>query len=622
MNTLFLVVNGITLTLSIAILLVILLFDIRRSTNQLFALFIFANVMWQSGFIFLQIQSFLVFDNPIIRLAGSLSSVGFVGTNLLLYGFLVAMLNLYVHFPFRFLFFTSATIILGFTTLSSLSAPISNLPFFFYLTFSAVSLYLLWQYQQRLFPQSLRWGTILFIMGQGLLFLNLSLGLHTVGTMVASFATLVMGFALVQQDLIYPVVLRNKQLETMHDVSLAISTRVTTDALLNEIVGRATDWIGADAAVLYLAKEEELSIVAVQELPAQVLARVASEKSIAKTVLSSGKAFLIAQYYRERIAIQDELSDIADTFGSLAATPLLYDGMVIGVLVVISSRQGRVFTQDDVELLALLASQAAVAIVHDKLFNQQVLATQQLTELDRLKSELVRMTSHDLKNPLQAALANLDLLREDLINIENEDVTHSMDNIEKQLIRMQRIIGGVLDIERVKGMTKPNEVCTPHEIIENAIEETRHTAKEQQISIVYNKPTTKTTDFLGDPVLFERAIVNLIDNAIKFSKKSDTITIEIHEDKDFITFAIRDTGIGIPKEMQEKIFERFYRGQQRGAEHVSGTGLGLSLVKTVIESHHGKIYVHSNEGIGTTFFVSIPKYHPEKHYLHKEEIHE
>lgn len=608
MNVLLLI-NGVALTLSIAILLVILLFDIRRSTNQFFALFIFFNVLWQGGFLLLQTQSIIILDKQTIRTVTQITSAGFAGTHVLLYGFLAMFLNVYPAQFLKFFLLVGVLLVLGIAVFWGASTSSGSTTLFFYLIFGTMSAYLLWRYQQRIANKGLLWGAALFILGQGMLFSNASLGLDTLGVTLAACATLIMGFALVQQDLIYPVVLRNQQLEAMHDVSLAIASRVTKDALLHEIVGRATGWIGADGALLYLSQpDSSLKIAALQHLPQTLLNQEASPNSLACLVADKKQPLLVARYYRERANNQDELAAFADTFGSVAAMPLLYDDVILGVLLVISGRQSRVFSQYDVELLSLLASQAAVAIAHDKLFNEQLLAAKQLTELDRVKSEMVRMTSHDLKNPLQAALANLDLLREDLYALKDSDIVQSVENIERQLVRMQKIISSVLDLERVKSIIKRTDLCFYEDIVASAIEEIRQAANSKEITLVYNAPAVALPPFLGDRILFERAVANLLDNAVKFTPHGGQVSLKLYEERSMLVLAISDTGIGIPQEMQSKIFERFYRGQQKGAEHSSGTGLGLSLVKTVVESHDGSVYVESSEGKGSTFYVKVPKH--------------
>jgi len=230
----------------------------------------------------------------------------------------------------------------------------------------------------------------------------------------------------------------------------------------------------------------------------------------------------------------------------------------------------------------------------------------ELKELDRIKTEVVRMTSHDLKNPLQAAIAYIDTLRDDLADhLEPAILTESVDKVEKQLHKMTRIITGVLDIERMRRGVKLSEECDIEAVIHAAVHEWQDVAGEKNITLT-DDIAMKLPGIPGDTSQLERAISNLIENAIKFTPHGGQIGVTAHGSRSMIQISVRDTGIGIPASIQSRIFDPFYRGQQKGAEHVSGSGLGLNLVKTVIESHKGHVEVESLDGQGATFHVYLP----------------
>ena len=229
----------------------------------------------------------------------------------------------------------------------------------------------------------------------------------------------------------------------------------------------------------------------------------------------------------------------------------------------------------------------------------------QLKELDRIKSEMVRMTSHDLKNPLQAAMANLELLQEDLMAGEHDDAWDSVTVIDKQLQRMERIIRGILDLERVKSGRLSLEMCSPSRIVNSVIYELRERAFDGKITLE-TEVAADLPEFSCDIEQFERAIINLVENAIKFTPPGGMVTLRAKMVDGELVFEIQDTGVGIAPDLQTRVFDRFYRANQKGMEHVTGSGLGLSLVKAVIENHHGKVWLQSEPGVGTTFFVSMP----------------
>ena len=231
----------------------------------------------------------------------------------------------------------------------------------------------------------------------------------------------------------------------------------------------------------------------------------------------------------------------------------------------------------------------------------------ELKELDRLKSEMVRMASHDLKNPLMGALANVELLKEDLIGSGNRDAQKAIAVIDRQLERMRSIIIGILDIERMNKGVSRSDICDPRIMIEKAIHELDYMIDHRQVTISVHF-AEKLGTFMGNREQFERVIVNLIENAIKFSLDAPRVEISAFDKDDKVVIRIQDNGVGIPDDLKDSIFDRFFRGNQTGVEHITGSGLGLSFVKTVVENHDGQIVLESEENTGTTFSLLIPSF--------------
>lgn len=719
---LLLIANAFALALSLSFLIIILWYDIRRATYQFFALFLFLIVIWNTGYVFLQANSLMGGTFGLQNLIFGLINIGYTGSSAALYALCVALIGAPLRF-FRWAAFlgillaVSLNVLVAFNQtgpgVGAVAAPIS-FNALFYLLFDGVVLYILWRYRRTLQNPVFSLGCVIFVCGQGLGLLNQELGVSSASVLVGSVGCLVISFSFVRKELINPLVSRNEQLETLHEVSIAISQRIATADLLGEIVARAAAWLQADGAVFFMTADTHLEIAATYQMPATTIGQRAVPGGLARAVEAQQSSLLLA-HYRQDWKGAEEFAALSDTFGSVIATPLLYDNQVIGVLIVIASIQGRVFSREDIRLLELLAAQASVAIAHDRLFNARVQLTNQiqlardqlhtvlantntpvialdrelnimftnksadqlmkqwqkenegavlqqvvhhfvpkdprrvlhdirqfgvhifemklhdkvflchvarwgqirtegwvavlhdvteLKELDRIKSEMVRMTSHDLKNPLQAALANIDLLKDD-VDPKNYEMALSVANVERQLMKMQRIISGILDLERVKMGVQLTEICSVADLARRAMDELYDIANDKQISLVVDMPTSGL-EFMGDKSQFERAAANLIDNAIKFTPVGGTVTVRSFQVGSVIEMQIEDTGVGIPEELQDRIFERFFRGRQAGIEHVSGSGLGLSLVKAVIESHNGTIQVKSQIGQGTTFIIRLP----------------
>ncbi|MBN1201401.1 MAG: GAF domain-containing protein [Anaerolineae bacterium] len=229
----------------------------------------------------------------------------------------------------------------------------------------------------------------------------------------------------------------------------------------------------------------------------------------------------------------------------------------------------------------------------------------QLKELDRLKSQMVRMTSHDLKNPLQAAMSYVELLTEDGKSIFTDDMQEYVDIIWMQLTRMYRIISGILDLERVQAGTPAFELCALPGVLRRVFEEMDSQAQAKGL-VMRLVVDSKLPPVLGDQQQLGQAFINLVENAIKFTPSGGEVEITAEADSRHVLVHVADTGIGIPLEEQPRVFDRFFRGKQQGLVHTGGSGLGLSLVKAVVDRHNGEISLDSEQGRGTVVHVKLP----------------
>ncbi len=733
LTSLTLLLNGLTLALSLSFLLITLWQDTRKELSQFFAIFLFMVTLWNGGSLLLQAASLVEGAPGLATIAISLMELGFAGSSAAIYALTAIIAGVHTR-RFRMLAFVSLVIVLGYQVLLIVSnaplrldrlengifsyqlQPLSTL---FYLIYDTVAFYLAWQHRRKIRSVALWFGILLFVSGQALSLLNPELQTLSFSINISSVSALVISFALLRQEIITPLAERVRQIEAMHRVSLAVTSQISLETVLKEIATQAVGWLDADGSGIFLTNENELELATVFNLPKQFLKlRIPLGKGIAGGVAQRGQSILVENYRRDWKGEAD-LPLARETFGAVICVPLIYAGQTIGVLMVIASQQGRLFGEDDVYLLELLGSQAAVAIAHSQFFaDQQALVQEvdaarsqletvlsstqnpviavdrrfrlifanpaakglffaqegsvitrllagqmlpsnprevlgalrrtgsyvyevshnnkvyqchlaslghpraagwvailndvtQLKELDRLKSEMVRMTSHDLKNPLQAAMANLELLSDDLSAVDNVEIHDSLAAIDKQLERMNRIIGGILDLERVKSGILAFEICRVNKVVQNTVDELQHLAADKDITL-QTVVEENLPDFLGDLEQFERALINLVENAIKFTAVGGMVTVRAQRHHHEILFEVQDTGIGIPADLHDKIFERFFRGRQKGADHISGSGLGLSLVRTIVENHNGRIWLESAEGLGTTFFVTLPALQTEK----------
>jgi two-component system phosphate regulon sensor histidine kinase PhoR len=225
--------------------------------------------------------------------------------------------------------------------------------------------------------------------------------------------------------------------------------------------------------------------------------------------------------------------------------------------------------------------------------------------LEKVRSDFVSNVSHELRTPIASIKALSDTLQEGALddppaakrflqrlNVEIDNLTQ----LVQELLELSKIESGRVSLKKIS--------INPFDLGKNAVERMAVQAERSGLELIFKFPENIST-IDADPDRIGQVFVNLIHNAIKFTEPGGSILIEVNEDETDIVFCIRDTGIGIEKELQTRIFERFYKTDR--ARTSGGTGLGLSIVKHIIEAHNGRVWLNSNPGEGSSFFFSLPK---------------
>lgn len=225
-------------------------------------------------------------------------------------------------------------------------------------------------------------------------------------------------------------------------------------------------------------------------------------------------------------------------------------------------------------------------------------------EAEKMRREFTANVSHELKTPLTTISGYAQMINNGMAR--QEDVSEFGRKIEKEADRLLTLIDDIINLSNLDesgGIENPELIDLSH-ITEEAISVLEKSAKERSIQIFYSRTPTLIN---GSVTLIGELVYNLIDNAVKYNKENGSITVFVGENADGAELSVKDTGIGIPPEDTERIFERFYRVDKSHSKKVGGTGLGLSIVKHVCACHDAKIRVKSKVGEGTTVYVTFQK---------------
>lgn len=236
-------------------------------------------------------------------------------------------------------------------------------------------------------------------------------------------------------------------------------------------------------------------------------------------------------------------------------------------------------------------------------FNQVVA---RMRSLDESRQEFVSNVSHELRTPMTSMKVLADSLLQMGDNVPPEMYREFLQDIAEELDRENRIIDDLLNLSKMDRRQVSLNLSSVdiNALVEVILKRLRPLAQEKDVALILVSERQVQADV--DEVKMSMLFTNLIENAIKYNVAHGRVTVTVDADRKDLIVICEDTGIGIPKDSQEKIFERFYRGDPSRSDEISGTGLGLSIVKSIVLLHRGTITVESREGVGSRFTVTVP----------------
>jgi len=235
----------------------------------------------------------------------------------------------------------------------------------------------------------------------------------------------------------------------------------------------------------------------------------------------------------------------------------------------------------------------------------------ELAKLDRLKSEFVSAVSHELRTPLTSIIGYLSLVLNEQVGPLQPQQKEFLSVVKRNTDRLANLINDILDIQRIESGRMPLKYRPVQlsEVVRQVAETFRVAAEQKGLTFEVDAPETGIPLVSGDPDRMTQITSNLVSNAVKYTPKGWVkVSVYYDEKQNRVCLAVEDTGIGIPPAEQKRIFEKFYRGTHPYAREAGGTGLGLSLVKMMVEEQGGEVTLESEPDKGSRFTVSFPPY--------------
>jgi PAS domain S-box-containing protein len=228
--------------------------------------------------------------------------------------------------------------------------------------------------------------------------------------------------------------------------------------------------------------------------------------------------------------------------------------------------------------------------------------------VERMKSEFVSISAHQLRTPLAAIKWTLTMLLDGDAGPLGQKQKEMLEKTQISNERMIRLVNDLLDVSRIEEGRNAYKFTLEdiEPIVEILFKSYKGEAERRQIHYEFKRPFSKMPKILIDSEKIKLAVQNLIENAIRYCRAGDKVTVALKYDKKEIEVAVSDTGIGVPQEQQKRIFTKFFRSENALRLETEGSGLGLFISKNIVESHKGRIWFESAENKGSTFHIAIP----------------
>lgn len=409
---------------------------------------------------------------------------------------------------------------------------------------------------------------------------------------------------------------RAEELTALYHITYDLTVQTDVNVLLRTIARRASALLGVPESGIFLFDpiKKDLEIVASTNDIAPIGFRLKLGEGLAGRVAESRQPMIVEDYSQWE-GRSERLKDAP--FASYLQVPMLYQGELIGVLGVYDIHRAgeppdapkRKFTEADANLLSLFASAAAGAVYGAHL-HQQVQrhaeelaeANARLTELDALKTKFVSNVSHELRTPV----TNLGLYLNLLERGRPEKRAQYMTVLQEQTVRLAQLIEDILDLSRLERdrerlVFEPVDLNT---LADRVITAQLPRAEAASLRLTFD-PDLDLPPVRGETNRLTQVVTNLVANAINYTP-SGSVQVSTRCAGERACVEVQDTGLGIDAEDLPYIFERFYRGRRVTKSNIPGTGLGLGIVKEIVELHGGAVEVESRVGEGSTFRIWLP----------------
>jgi signal transduction histidine kinase len=398
---------------------------------------------------------------------------------------------------------------------------------------------------------------------------------------------------------------RIREISNLSEVGRALNTSLDPDTVFDRILVSALELLDADDGAVMLLNDDGSALDVARHqgtLTDRDLTRsIPLGAGLEGAVAARGEPSLV------RAGKEDDI-DLPTQVRSAMCVPLIRHDQLLGVLSVRKTEGNRDFDEEDLNALGFFAEHAAIAVGNARSFERERETIARLEELDRLKSDFVATVSHELRTPLTSIIGAAKTLSTRAADLSAAQHQEFMEVIERQANKLLKLAEDFLTASRLEsGVPRlQRERVDLRGVAETIINDLQHigVGKDRYVSLV-TEPERPIV--WGDSTSVQQILSNLVENALKYGGTDARVAVALKETESEATIEVADDGQGINQDQLQTIFERFRQAGKDDSPPGGGFGLGLFIVKNLVDAHRGEVNVASEVGKGTVFTIRLPK---------------
>ena len=376
---------------------------------------------------------------------------------------------------------------------------------------------------------------------------------------------------------------RVQEMDILYRVGKSVTSLLSKDQVLERVLD----------AIFYVISAEEAIVMLIDEESSQLRTEIHHQQEPGEISQLTSRNF-------EELAIETVRKGDTKAGEAMVSIPLKVGGRVIGVLGVGNRANTNPFSGHDRQLLLALADYAAIAVENARLYEE-------VWETDQSKTEFVSLVAHELRTPMTSIRGYTDLLLKGMCGPLAPQQEQFINVVHNNVIRMQLLVSDLQDVTRIETghlrvEVQPTDLA---DALQDALQATQRQIKAQSQQLTVRMPRDLPL-VRADPARLTQILTNLLSNAIKYTPEGGHIDVRAWLQDGHVHCAVSDTGIGMSPDDQAHLFTKFFRSENPTIQEIPGTGLGLCIVKNLVELQGGKIKVESQLGKGSSFAFTVP----------------